>query len=280
MLGISTSFFAFHGLDIYSSVSRARELGFKTVELGAAHKFEKDIFQALKKVKNDFGDLEFTLHGFFPPQPTPFWFNPCEGLSPRNKKLLDEMFKAAELMEARVASIHTGAFDRLGYDAGNVVNGMIWEVVQGQIDQAKAMDDFKELIGFALAQAGERSLSFAIENVPSTVVKPALLSAQDFREFFEDFPSLSLLLDVGHALVENRLPEFLELKEKIVELHLHDAVGETDHIPLGEGELDLSLLKRIPGLKNLPLVMEYGGRTSEKEMLAAKEVAEAFLSTL
>jgi sugar phosphate isomerase/epimerase len=165
LLGISTSFFSFQGLDIYSSVARARELGFKAVELGAAHKFEENIFDTLSKVKKDFGDLQFTLHGFFPPQPTPFWFNSCEGLSARNKTLLNELFRAADLMEAEVASIHVGSFNRLRYDASNVKNGMIWEINEGAINREKALLDFKSLIAFSLKKAEEIGVDFAIENI-------------------------------------------------------------------------------------------------------------------
>jgi sugar phosphate isomerase/epimerase len=75
------------------------------------------------------------------------------------------------------------------------------------------------------------------------------------------------------------LENFLLLKEKIVEIHLHDSDGKIDHIPLGKGLLDLNLLKKVP-IKDLPLIMEYGGVTSEKEMLEAKKVADSFLARL
>ncbi len=68
LVGLSSSYFATRGFGIYDSVARAKELGFGLVELGAAHSFEKDVWKTVGRIKKDFSDLNFTIHGVFPPR--------------------------------------------------------------------------------------------------------------------------------------------------------------------------------------------------------------------
>jgi sugar phosphate isomerase/epimerase len=60
-------------------------------------------------------------------------------------------------------------------------------------------------------------------------------------ELLLDCPCFSLTLDVGHGHAASGADEafFLEHRERLSHIHLHDAVGESCHLALGRGEIDL-----------------------------------------
>jgi len=64
-------------------------------------------------------------------------------------------------------------------------------------------------------------------------------------EMIQNETGCSLTIDTGHANTCDNLKEMLELKN-ISYCHLNDNDGKKDqHITLGEGTLDLNLLKKI-----------------------------------
>ena len=106
MIGLSTTYYATKGLSIYDSVLRTVELGFEVVELGAAHLYEDNVYEVLRKIKRDFPRIIFTIHTLFPPLRNKIWFNPAEGLSKLNKVIVDGLVNAASVLEAKIISIH------------------------------------------------------------------------------------------------------------------------------------------------------------------------------
>jgi sugar phosphate isomerase/epimerase len=71
---------------------------------------------------------------------------------------------------------------------------------------------------------------------------------------------LSFCLDVGHANT-GLLPEFMELKSRLANLHVHDNNGKFDeHLPIGDGTVDFDswsaslpitaggIVHRVPGI--------------------------------
>ena len=92
----------------------------------------------------------------------------------------------------------------------------------------------------------ERSLELLYE--PTDELKD---NAENIIKILEEVPSLSLLLDIGHANLFGRQPEIMieKLFKKIKHVHLHDNKGESDlHLPLGCGKIEwvkvLRVLKR------------------------------------
>jgi sugar phosphate isomerase/epimerase len=54
---------------------------------------------------------------------------------------------------------------------------------------------------------------------------------------------LGFCLDVGHAHTMGLLQEFMDLKHRLVNLHVHDNRGDYDaHLPIGDGTVDFRLV--------------------------------------
>ncbi|HLD59069.1 MAG TPA: sugar phosphate isomerase/epimerase [archaeon] len=277
MIGLSSSYFAFQKFSVYNAVKRIHELGFETAELGAAHTFEKGIFQTLKKIKKDFSEMHFTLHGLFPPLPEKHWFNLSLGLTAQNKKILAEMFKAAEEVEAVCVTVHPGYLSEAFFGEPD---SMHYPKNKGKpIPKEKALEGCFSAAEFALELAEKSGIGFGIEVVPDSHFKPAIYSADDFREFFSRLPKAGLLLDMGHALSEGRLEEMLQFKEKIVQMHVHYSRANTfdEHKPIPSEEA-VSFMKTIPQIKKIPLIFEHGTNVSEQQILTEKKLLEGFLA--
>ncbi|MEW6360037.1 MAG: TIM barrel protein [Planctomycetota bacterium] len=104
---------------------------------------------------------------------------------------------------------------------------------------------------------------------------------------------LAALLDVGHLNIALRTPEvkipsaeawILDQPFEIIELHLHDNDGKLDqHLPIGEGTLDLSpmvsaLVKRgFDGVATVELILKDSRSINEKGVQAKyKRTRDAF----
>ncbi|MDP6670641.1 MAG: sugar phosphate isomerase/epimerase [archaeon] len=284
-VGLSSSYFATRGFGIYDSVARAKELGFGLVELGAAHSLEKDVWKTVGRIKKDFSDLDFTVHGVFPPREKRFWFNPSLGLTPENRKLVGDMFKVASEVNALTVGIHSG-FD---CDAGfsETKHGFSFPTILKKLDRSKAVAGLKEVLDYALGLSKEFGIKLVIENTPGREVSSLLRTAEQFREIFEEFPELGFLLDFGHALLEKNLEELLSLHERIGEMHLHYCspseknVADSlfDHRPF-PGGFDFSQLKKIKQIGRIPLVFEHAADVAEAEILSERGQVEKFLAPL
>lgn len=87
------------------------------------------------------------------------------------------------------------------------------------------------------------NVEISVENMP--VREKFLANKVDELEMIQKETGCSLTIDTGHGNTCGNLEEMLELK-KISYCHLNDNDGFKDqHITLGEGTLDLNLLKKI-----------------------------------
>lgn len=89
--------------------------------------------------------------------------------------------------------------------------------------------------------AEKQGLNIAIENLPEKygfIMK----NPEDFQRFYKEtnLNDIGLVLDVGHANLENQVIRFLKsLPDKIVLMHLSDNMGENDqHLGIGNGKID------------------------------------------
>ena len=115
LLGLSSSYFAFRGKGIYDSVKAVFDLGFETVELGAAHSSEPNAWSAVRRIKRDFPEKNYTVHSLFPPLKERYWFNPSLGLTRKNRQVVESLFRAAGLVDAEVVGLHPGFLNELGF---------------------------------------------------------------------------------------------------------------------------------------------------------------------
>lgn len=278
LVGISTTYFASRGFNIYDSVKRASELGFETIELGAGHKFEPGIWETLERIKKDFPETSFTLHGLFPPQKEKLWFNAALGLTDLNKRVLGEMFRAVSIVKPVAVSLHPGYAVKMEW--GETKYGMNEPKSGKPIGEAQAAKGIRQVLGYALQLAKEAGTPLLIENNPTDTTRSILKTRQAFQNLFDEFPGLGFLFDIGHARIQKKFEEFLELNKSIGQLHLHFNQRKIDqHLSLPE-DFDLGFLKKIPQIKEIPLIFEHGNNVKEEEILREKKKLEDFLQSL
>ncbi len=280
MIGLSSSYYGFQNIPVYESAKKVFNLGFDTVELGAGHNPESDVWTAIKRIKSDFPDKNYTVHGLFPPLEKRFWFNASHGLTKQNKKIVENFFKVVQITEAKVVSIHPGFRKEVEW----AVNAKPMDefLPKENIPLEKAWPAFFELTKYCLAKAEETNCSFAIENIPKHAF-PLVETIEDFEKVFEKFPDLKLLLDTGHALYNNCLESLIEhFADKVGQLHLHTSRPEgiapkaDEHNSITSIE-QLEPLTAIKQLKQIPIIFEHGTNISETEIRAEKKILEEFL---
>jgi sugar phosphate isomerase/epimerase len=83
----------------------------------------------------------------------------------------------------------------------------------------------------------EYSVQVALENMPN--MRFAICrTAREMEEMLNDL-DIQICCDIGHANTNDQIFEMLKLKERFVNIHLHDNIGEKDkHMTLGKGNID------------------------------------------
>ncbi len=282
MIGLSTSYYATKGLSIYDSILKTVKLGFDVVELGAAHTFEDNVWGTLHKIKKDFPNIIFTIHTLFPPLNKRTWFNPADGLNGINKKIIDNLFKSALILDSSVISIHPPVFSDITLSGKRAECNFEYPELGGAKDEAESKRNFIGLIKYAVKEIEKTGIRLLIENMDNSFMNTFPSSKKSFSEFFDIFPETGLLLDVGHALQAGNLYEFLELKQYLFEVHLHDAGNSPDrgrwfHLPIK----DISYfepLKKIIENKSVLFVFEHGADVPEDDILIEKRLLEEFIA--
>ncbi len=285
LLGLSSSYFAFKGKGVYDSVKAVFDLGFDTAELGAGHRFEANAWKTVRRIKRDFPGKNYTIHSLFPPPRQRFWFNPSLGLTKQNKETIDNLFKAAGIVEASVVGIHPGFLNELGLGFDSV-KGFDVLVPGKQLDAAQNWQNFCKVIQYALKLAQDTGVALAIENIHGAEAMPLVLSVEDFERVFALFPELRFLFDFGHALFEGSADELVaEFGERIAEVHLHWSQEKSsthlrdDHSAIVE-EKQLLLFRKVGQIKRIPVIFEHGTNVSEQQILKEKELVECFFKKL
>jgi sugar phosphate isomerase/epimerase len=129
----------------------------------------------------------------------------------------------------------------------NALNAKLWVFHPGNktgISMFYPGEDWKqniESIRTLHKTAEEHGLNIAIENLPE---KYGFLmkQPQDFTKFYRetDLNDIGIVLDVGHANLENQTEQFLrKLPDKITHMHISDNTGENDqHLGIGYGKIN------------------------------------------
>lgn len=131
--------------------------------------------------------------------------------------------KYAEHIGARTMTIHPGKIGRNNPRLRKYALDLAIESIAEIMDQS--------------------NVEISVENMP--VRKSFLANTLEEMEFIQKSTGCSLTIDTGHANTTDNLDELLKLDD-ISYCHLNDNHGLRDeHIALGEGTLDLCLLKKI-----------------------------------
>jgi hypothetical protein len=269
MIGLSSSYFASRNFSVFESVERAYSLGFKTIELGAAHSFEENLANTVQKIKDDFPDVFFSLHGLFPPLKEKVWFNPSLGLTDLNKRIIDSFFEFAEISGAKLIGFHPGFLFEVSYVE---LDGFGATKREKPLDKKASWKNLLEVMNY-FKEKNKNNLTIAVENITATEEK-ALVHGKKFGEVFSEFPSFGLLFDLGHSLSDKTYNELMSFDHKIYEVHLHRPFNGKIHQPVTEKELEL--LRPIKQIKKIPVVLEHFNGITEKQILEEKELFESF----
>ncbi|MBI4100765.1 TIM barrel protein [Candidatus Microgenomates bacterium] len=285
MLGISTSYFAARRFSIYESVKKAHDLGFPLVELGANHDFEENIGETLKRIRQDFPETIFTQHCYFPPPfRQPFASNAGEGLTDKNKKVIEGMFTAAKIIKPQNCSFHCGTNRKYVFKGEfKDIKGFKKFAPAEEIPLAEAKNNLKDFFLEVVKRAKEKGIRVAVENMwCKTGETPLLKTPADFKDFLSEIPGLGILLDYSHATLNYPEPnDFFSLGGKIYEMHLSGIKNGRDHWSITESLNLLDLFSHIKKLKEEPLIiLEHSGEVTEDEISTEKNLIEKALCKL
>ncbi len=276
MLGLSTSWGAHNDLDIYSSIAKSYDMGFKLVELGAAHKYEKDVFKTMKRVSRDFSSLKFTVHCYFPPVfKMPYYFNISDGLNLRTRKVIQALFRIARIVNAEVIGLHCGKkYEVKCKRVGGRIIFYKGDLIKNSIEK---MGDVLKLCDRIGREYGVR---IAVENgvKRDNVI---LNSPLDFKSFIDGFENVGLLLDTQHA-VKSSIPfkDFLSFKNKIFEVHLNGSDGGEFDVPVYKDKSCVLELLNNKYVRAVPIIFERGSEVRADEILKEKNVVEDLLKNV
>ncbi len=137
----------------------------------------------------------------------------------------------ASELDAKVVSIWAGVAP--GCVVGDTEDGhdAIW-------------DRLADGVALLLGEARQRGVQLAFEPEPGMFIEGPLGYGALMAAMGSEAQDLGLTLDVGHLVVTGDRPEgdvIRALADDLVHVHLDDCpVGSHQHLPFGEGDLDLS----------------------------------------
>jgi sugar phosphate isomerase/epimerase len=235
------------GADLYcdlvvATVSTAKKLGIKTIELVSFPPFDAEVLRLnTQKIKDLLNDFEVLYH-------LPAW-----EISP---VALNKSIRAAAIQEqkdlvdfaasigAKQLCMHPASFGAMRWAYG-------WFL-------AEIKQNAHEAIRQISNHASEQDIPLNIENLPYK--SKFFTQPEDFDGYLDD--TVGLVLDTAHAFTAGSDPiQFLNRhKEYVKEVHVVDGFAHQDdtHPPLGEGDINFkeffSELKKIE--YNGPVIIE------------------------
>jgi len=138
-----------------------------------------------------------------------------------------------------------GAAGRMGMDVYTVHPGFLTPL--GMVAPERVKDVVRASLRRLEALSKEVGVKIALENMPRSPFSMATTPGA-LAELMED-REIGICFDVGHANTMGLVDEFLALKDRFVNMHVHDNGGATDeHLPVGRGTVDFpKLLRGISG---------------------------------
>jgi len=147
-----------------------------------------------------------------------------------------------------------------------------------ELTKAHAMESLELIV----EKAHSLGLCLCLENMfPRT---QWLVNPEEFEDILAKFPMIHLLLDIGHAHIDNaggkKCLRFIEMfSGRIRHLHVSDNFGKEDqHLPIGAGIIDFSkVVKALKGIGyNDTITLEVFSRDRDYLMISKKKMEEMF----
>lgn len=211
---------------VENAASLCRELGLSFVELNMnfpACQLDKLDPAELRALKDRY-DIFFTLH--LEEDCDPFSFN--RGVKNAWLDSMKRSFDVAKAIDAPVVNMHLpkGIYITLPGERVYLHERYAEEYFQSAIELRDLC--LRELQGCGTRLCVENTDGFATHERKTLSM---LLEA----------PVFGLTLDMGHshAVGDADIPFFMEHDHKLIHMHGHDAKGKSNHLALGDGEIDL-----------------------------------------
>ncbi len=136
---------------------------------------------------------------------------------------------------------------RLGIGPVTVHPGVLGPIQR--YDRERAVRLTGQGLGEIAETADDCGVLVCLENMPD--MKACICkTAVEMREMLDDI-DMGMCFDIGHANTTGQIPELLEMAKDFGNIHVHDNDGTGDqHRPLGKGNIDFSVLKRISYWRN------------------------------
>lgn len=147
-----------------------------------------------------------------------------------------------------------------------------------ELTRARAMESLEVIV----EKAHALGLCLCLENMfPRT---QWLINPQEFVDILTKFPTINLLLDIGHAHIDDaggkKCLRFIEMfPGRIGHLHVSDNFGKEDqHLPIGVGIIDFSkVVKALKGIDyNDTVTLEVFSRDRDYLKMSKKKIEEMF----
>jgi sugar phosphate isomerase/epimerase len=151
------------------------------------------------------------------------------------------MYKAA--LDEVLRSIECAG--RLGFDPFTVHPGFYTPLAM--VDKRRAIEATRSSLRTIEKVAAENGVIVALENMPEMPMSMAK-TPETLLELL-DGTDLKICLDIGHANTTKNIIDFLDLLDRIANIHIHDNDGISDqHLPIGNGNIDFDdLMPRLSG---------------------------------
>lgn len=267
--------------ELFSVLNRYVDLGIKNIELGSVHNLIKEplLFKFQKE-----NNINFIIHGFFPPSKNPFFIN----LSSQNEKILKKSvefcknsIEVCRKLNSDIYTTHPGFNKEVTYNH-NKAGGV--EIISKEHDKELVINTSKRTITEICDYAQNYDIKIAIETMYNGESATLMHNPKTFIEFFKgNIKNLGILFDTGHMKANSvnlnfDLKESIEkLKRYIIALHLQENTnkGIDEHLPIKNTEL-LDLFGK-DFLKNKYLTLEGQNNWTEQDILDSKILVEKYL---
>jgi sugar phosphate isomerase/epimerase len=125
--------------------------------------------------------------------------------------------------------------NRMGVDLVTVHPGFLSPLTR--LDREAAVTYTISSLKVIDAKAQDLGVNVALENMPEMPASMAK-TPQELVHFLDGI-GLGVCFDLGHANTVGNIADFLEIKGRFINMHLHDNVGDWDrHLVIGEGNID------------------------------------------
>ncbi len=171
-----------------------------------------------------------------------------------------ETIQAAGRMNIELCTIHPGFYGPLGI-----------------LDKPAVSARTRESLAEIEEAAQDSGVLVALENMPSMGQMMMGRGPEELLPLLEGF-EIGICLDIGHAHTAGTIDDFLRYKDRVINVHVHDNLGDRDaHLPIGAGSINFKRVLR--GLSG------YDGRyVIEARSLAdgtfSRDVLQSLLSSL